>query len=243
LEIDQLKRRLVETGRILEREGQGDWTRGHVSARHPESADLFLMKASRIGVEEMTPDNIITLDLEGTRVTGTHPRHNEVYIHSEIYRARPDVRAVIHTHPFNAVVFSALGKPLQPIGQPGAVFSAGLPIFDETTELINTKERGAAVARCLGRHKALILQNHGIVTAAESVEEALYLALSLEHACQMQILAEAAGGAKALGHPKEIAAKRAHMLRPENFRTTFDYLARRTAATSDRPAEAADDQG
>lgn len=224
---DDIKKTMIEAGRILEQAGQGDWTRGHISVRLPDDPNRFLMKASKIGLEEITADNLIVCDLSGEKLEGDHGRHNEVYIHSEVLRARPDVNAVVHTHAPYAVMFSALGKPLQPIGHPGSIFSHGLPVFSETTELITTRERGMAVARDLGDHGALLLQNHGIVTAAASIEQAIYLALSLENACMMQMWVESAGGARRLGDPEQIKAKRKHMFREEMFKATFAYLARR----------------
>lgn len=224
---EDVKQRMVEAGRILEQAGQGDWTRGHISVRVPDAPDRFYMKASKIGLEEITLDNLITIGLDGEKIAGDLGRHNEVYIHSEVLKARPDVNAVVHTHAPYAVSFSALGKPLQAVGHAGSIFSEGLPVFSETTELITTAERGRAVAATLGGHGAMLLQNHGIVTAAASIEQAIYLALSLETACMMQLWVEAAGGAKALGKPEDIKAKRRHMFREEMFKATFAYLVRR----------------
>ena len=102
---------------------------------------------------------------------------------------------VIHSHPMHAVAFSSLGKPLLAVGNSSVHFTDGrLPIFSETTDLIISQERGRAVARCLGAHPALILRNHGIVAAGASIEEAVWTAIKLEKACQLQLLAEAAGG-------------------------------------------------
>jgi ribulose-5-phosphate 4-epimerase/fuculose-1-phosphate aldolase len=89
-----LREKLVNAGRVLVSEDQGDYVAGHVTLRLPEDGGLFLMKPAGIGLEEMTPDNIITVDLEGERVGGSMPRHNEVFIHSEILRARRDIMAV-----------------------------------------------------------------------------------------------------------------------------------------------------
>ena len=226
---DALREKLVIAGRILEAEGQGDYILGHISLRLPDDPQRFLMKAAGLGLEEMTTENIITVDLEGKKIAGALPRHNEVFIHSEVLRARSDAQAVVHTHAPYAVAFSSLGRPLLPVGQRSAVFSDGLPIFDETTDLIVDAARGQAVARKLGTHGAMILQNHGIVTAGATIEEAVYFALSLEKACMMQLWAEAAGGPKAVGRPEEVKAKRGRMLRREAFENTFNYLARRTA--------------
>ena len=156
------------------------------------------MKPAGIGLDEMSPENIITVDLDGRKIGGTMPRHNEVFIHSEVLRARPDIHSVIHTHATHAVAFSSLGRPLLPVGNDGSVFADGVPIFSETTDLIINQERGRAVARCLGGHPALILRNHGIVTAGHCIEEAVWLALKLERACRVQLLAEAAGRPEAV---------------------------------------------
>jgi L-fuculose-phosphate aldolase len=226
---EALRRRLIEAGRILDFAGQGDYVAGHVSARLPESPDRFLMKPARIGLEEMTQENIITVDLSGEKVAGASPRHNEVFIHSEILRARPDLNAVIHTHAPHAVVFSSLGKPLLPVSHAGAFFHAGLPVFAETSGLILTPELGAAVARCLGNAGALILRNHGIVTAAATLEEAVMLTLKLEDACRMQLMAEACGGPRFVSDPAEARTKGQWMNRPEQQRGVFDYLLRKIA--------------
>ena len=162
---DALRQKLINAGRVLVDEGQGDYVWGHISARLPDNPNRFLMKPGCLGIEEMTSDNIITVDIEGERVSGDWPRHNEVFIHSEVMRARPDVNCVIHTHPEHAIAFSSLGKELSAMSNDGTMFSAGVPIFSETTDLITDQPRGKAVARTLGDRGALILRNHGIVTA------------------------------------------------------------------------------
>jgi L-fuculose-phosphate aldolase len=167
---DALREKLIHAGRVLVDEGQGDYVWGHISVRLPDGSGRFLMKPGCIGLEELTQDNIITCDIEGERVAGTWPRHNEVYIHSEVMRARPDINAVVHTHPEYAVAFSSLGRPLAAISNDGTMFSAGVPIFSETTDLITDQPRGRAVAKSLGSGNVLILRNHGIVAAGRSIE-------------------------------------------------------------------------
>ncbi len=224
---EALRERLVDAGRVLALEGQGDYVAGHISARLPDEPNRFLMKPAGIGLEEMRPDNIITVDIEGRRVDGTMPRHNEVFIHSEVLRARPDVNAVVHTHPIHAVAFSSLDKPLLAVGNDASWFVGHLPIFSETTDLIVDQPRGKAVARCLGPHAALILRNHGIVTAGASIEEAVWVALKLEKACRMQLLAESAGGPKLVVEGDDLAKKAKRSNRGDLHRNVFDYLVRR----------------
>ena len=225
--MDKYKKLLADAGRVLAHEGQGDYVAGHVSLRHPDNPNLFLMKPAGIGLEEMTDENIITVDIEGNKVSGGGGRHNEVFIHSEVLRARPECQAVIHTHAIYAVVFSSLGKPLQAVSNDGAFFANGLPVFDETTELIITQARGKAVARKLADKGALLLRNHGIVTTATTMEEAVWLALKLNQACRAQMMAEWAGGPKLVGDPEQAKVKGAYAARPDIFTGIFNYVLRR----------------
>jgi L-fuculose-phosphate aldolase len=229
--IDSLREGLINAGRILVSEDQGDFIFGHVAARLPGDPGLFLMKAHTIGLEEITPDNLITLNLEAEKVAGHMPRHLEAFIHSEILRARPDVQAVVHTHAPHAVAFSALGKPLQPIGHDGAIFCDGLPVFSETSDLIVDQQRGKSVARSLGEHSAMLLRNHGIVTVGRCIEEATVLALWLEAACKSQLMVEACGGPKHVSTPEDAKAKKGRLM-PQCCQV-FNYLTRRLRSSAD----------
>lgn len=222
---DQLKTTLINAGKILYSEEQGDDIFGHVTVRTPDDPDYFFMKPHTFGLEEITLDNIITCNLDGEKTAGSAPRHLEVFIHSEILRARPDVQAVVHTHAPHAVAFSALGLPLQPVGHEGSVFCDGLPVFDETTDLIVTPERGKSVAKALGQHHAVLLQNHGLVTAGKTIQEATMLALHLERACKSQLMVEACGGAQRISTAADAKAKQGRII--PQYATVFAYLERK----------------
>ena len=122
-------------------------------------------------------------------------------------RARSDIQAVIHTHAPHAVAFSSLGKELVPVNNEAGYFYKKLPVFSETTDLIVTPERGKAVARCLGQNNAVLLRNHGIVAAGRSIEEAVWIALKLERACRVQLMAEWAGGPKLVAEGEDLEKK------------------------------------
>ena len=92
---DEIKQKMIMAGKILVAEGQDDFTRGHISFRLPDNPGLFFMKPHSIGLDEITMENILTIDLEGNVVAGKAKRHSEVYIHSEILKARPDSSAVV----------------------------------------------------------------------------------------------------------------------------------------------------
>src|SRR5215472_6527225 len=170
---DAIKQKLILAGKVLVQQGQDDFTRGHISFRLPDDPSLFFMKAHSIGLDEITMQNILTIDLEGNVVAGTARRHSEVYIHSEILKARPDVNCVIHTHPTYSVALSATGRPLKCYSQPGALFYQALGTYTDTIALIRSQAMGAAVARALGDGRAVLLKNHGVVVTGATIAEAV----------------------------------------------------------------------
>jgi L-fuculose-phosphate aldolase len=187
------------------------------------------MKPHSHGLDEITPENIVVCDIEGEKVGGGGPRHSEVYIHSEIFRVRPDVNSVIHTHPTHAVALSAIGGSLPPISQSAVPFSDGLPYYTDTIDLIRTKETGAGVAKALGSCKAVLLRNHGVAVAGGSLAESVILTMMLEHACKIQLLVVSAGGPGAMFPPEDIKRLYDKISRPEQYDVNFEYLRRKAS--------------
>jgi ribulose-5-phosphate 4-epimerase/fuculose-1-phosphate aldolase len=224
---DEVRQKLIDAGRILDEAGLGDLTRGHVSIRVPGDPTHFYMKPHSFGFEEITPENIVLCNLGGEKISGGGRKHSEVYIHSEIFKARPDVMSVIHTHPTYAVAWSATGKPLQPISQPGIAFADGVPYFTDTVDLIRSTDMGAGVARALGSHKAVMMRNHGVAVVGATVEEATILTIMLDNAAQIQLLAEAAGGPGPMFEAGSIQRLHDNITQPEQYTVNFEYLRRR----------------
>jgi len=220
------KRRLADACHILVMAGQGDDIWGHASMRLPR-ATTFWMKPARLGLEEIKPEDVILVDLEGRVVRGKRPRHSEVFIHSEIYRARPDVCGVVHTHPVPATVFASLGVPLRPVTHEGSYFvPPDVPRFDETTDLIVTPERGKAVARTLGNRSALFLVSHGIVAVGATIEEAAVNALVLDKAARAQLMLPG-GVPRYWTSDDEALVKRERIHTPANVADRWAYLLRK----------------
>ena len=185
----ELRKRLTDACKILAMEGQGDAVWGHVTVRTKPGADTFYMKPAQLGIEEVKAADHLLVDLDGKVLRGKMKRHSEVFIHAEVMRGRPDVGAVVHTHPIYATAFSSLAVPLRPVTHEGSNFAPGdVPRFTETTDLIVTPPLGKAVARTLGDRNALFLVNHGIVTCAPTVEQAVVHALLLDIASRAQLL-------------------------------------------------------
>ena len=224
---DDIKQKLILAGKVLVAEGQDDFTRGHISMRLPDNPMLFFMKPHSVGLDELTKENILIIDLDGNVVAGTSRRHSEVYIHSEIFKARPDVHSVIHSHPPYAVALSASGRPLKCYSQPSALFFEALGVYTDTSALIRTQAMGKGVATALGPHRAVLLKNHGVAVVGASIEEAVITVIMLESAAMVQMITEAAGPPGAEFPRADIEKLRQEISQPEQFVVNFDYLARR----------------
>jgi L-fuculose-phosphate aldolase len=224
---NDIKQKLIMAGKILVAEGQDDFTRGHISIRRPDNPSHFFMKPHSIGLDEITMENVLTIDLDGNVVAGTARRHSEVYIHSEIYKARPDVQCVIHTHPTYSVALSASGRPLRCYSQPSALFFEALGIYTDTIALIRSPALGRGVAAALGPHRAVLLKNHGVAVVGASIEEAVINVIMLETAAEVQMITEAAGVAGPELAREDIEKLRQQLSQPEQFVINFNYLARR----------------
>ena len=228
----EIKEAMIWAGKVLVAEGQDDFTRGHISFRLPDDPSLFFMKPHSVGLDEITHDNILTIDLGGNVVAGTARRHSEVYIHSEIFKARADVHCVLHTHPPYSIALSASKRPLMAYSQPAALFHNSLGIYEDTINLIRTTDMGAAVAKALGTHRAVLLKNHGPVTVGATIAETVIGMLMLENAAMIQMIAEAAGETRPQFPEADIDKLKHDISRPEQFQINFDYLVRRIRRNS-----------
>lgn len=181
-----------------------------------------------MGLEEIAPDDLILLDYDGQVLEGHRPRHEEFPIHAEVLRARPDLQCVVHTHPRFGIAFAARGSELRPISHEGSFFwPPGVPIFSEFTDLIRTRQQGEAVARAFGQGRALFLRNHGVVVAGRTIPEAIWLALCLERAAELQLLAQPSADSPVLHTPEAEAREKQNIMYPERTRAVFDYYVRR----------------
>jgi L-fuculose-phosphate aldolase len=184
------------------------------------------MKPHSFGFEEIRPQHIIVCDLDGKKIEGKYERHSEVFIHTEIYRARPDVNCVVHSHPPYATAFGSLRQRLRPVSHEGVIFNEGLPLFDLTTVLIRTPELGKEVAKSLDKCRGVLMKNHGSTVVGESIQVATLYAIFLEKACRIQLLATASGE-PSWTSDEEAKAKFEQIYTPHRLGSMWDYFVRR----------------
>jgi L-ribulose-5-phosphate 4-epimerase len=227
---EALRQQVALAGRILGANGHDDYVWGHASVRDPEGRGVW-MKASGLGFEEVGADDVLLVAPDGEVLEGDGPSHIEWPIHTEVMAARPDVGAVVHSHPPHSIALGAAGAPLQPVSHAGTLFvPPEVPRFDRTAELIVTRELGSEVAAALGEGRALLLVNHGIVAVGADLPDAICSAVLLEKAAHQQLLVEGFGGATRWSDDEEALAKRATVWSPRQMQALWDYLVRRLDA-------------
>lgn len=193
---------LAAASRILVDQGVLD-AAGHVSMRHPRQADRFLMSRS-LAPALVTADDImeLTLDGEACEARGRTP-FIERFLHAAVYRARPDVMAVAHGHSPSVIPFGLVATPMQATYHNAAFLAAGVPVFDirekfgATDIVINSAERGAALAGALEDKAVLLLRAHGVVVVGPSLQAAVFRAVFTEVSARIQLHAATLGGAMA----------------------------------------------
>jgi ribulose-5-phosphate 4-epimerase/fuculose-1-phosphate aldolase len=187
----ELRELVATAGRILYQQGLVDYL-GHVSHR-VDGTDRVIIKpkfSTRTrGHHSVTAADLVVIDLDGRPVEGTERPPAEVFIHTEIYRARPDVASVVHTHQRTTTLMGVVGAPILPVLH---VPSALLDDVDEMPTwpsplLVTSPERGRQVAAALGAHHACHLQGHGIVAVAPDIKTATVRAVMLEELAQVSL--------------------------------------------------------
>jgi L-fuculose-phosphate aldolase len=212
--------------RILAREGHESGLAGQVTARAERPGTWWTLQFG-YGFEEASAERMVLVDEDLQPLGGGRPNPG-VRFHIWIYRQRPDVNAIVHTHAPHASALAATGQPLRTIHMDSAMLHGcahladwpGVPVADD---------EGRIISGALGSEKCILLANHGLLSAGTSVEEATYLAVFFERAARMQLRAMAAGGFKEV-KPELAEEARAFLLQPSIVRGTFAYWARRAAS-------------
>jgi ribulose-5-phosphate 4-epimerase/fuculose-1-phosphate aldolase len=189
------KQRLACGLRTMGRLHLAEGVAGHVTVRDPEHLDRFWVNPFGTNFKLMTVSDLICVSHEGEVVEGNGPLNQAAFaIHGQIHQARPDVIAAAHSHSMYGKTFSTLGKPLKMITQDSTMFYNDVALCnDGSGAVVLSAEIGKKMADALGEKKAMIHQNHGLITTGGSVDAAVWWFIALERACQSQLVAEAAG--------------------------------------------------
>jgi ribulose-5-phosphate 4-epimerase/fuculose-1-phosphate aldolase len=212
----ELRELIVTSQKILYMLGLVDYL-GHVSVR-VAGTDRVIIKPKHSpaahGLDTITADRLLVIDLDGNVLDGREPPAAEVYIHTEIYRARPDVLSVVHTHQPMATLLGIVGMPILPLLHVQApLLEAPVPTFP-CAELVVNQELGRGLAESLGDSALCHLQGHGIVSVARTVQDATLGAIHMEQLAEVNYRVATLGRKPRVIPPNEIANLRQFLANP-----------------------------
>ncbi|WP_439549353.1 class II aldolase/adducin family protein [Falsiroseomonas sp.] len=220
-------RELVIANRILAREDVID-DFGHVSLRHPERPDRYFLSRSRSPVA-VTSDDIMEFELDGTPIAQNGRRiYSERAIHSAIFMARPEVRAVIHHHARPVIPFTVTKLELKPVFHMGSVMGAEVPMWDsqdefgDTNMLVDDLPRGHSLARALGQNRSVLLARHGACNVGTSLRAAVFTAVYMKDNAAM-VLASLPHGPVTYLTPGEVEKTATMLLSDMPLARAWDY--------------------
>jgi HCOMODA/2-hydroxy-3-carboxy-muconic semialdehyde decarboxylase len=199
--IDDICYQLALANRMVAHEGVLDGF-GHISVRHPERPDHYLLSRSR-SPELVEPGDILELDIDSEVVTpGNILPYGECVIHGEIFRARPDVMAIVHHHSPAILPFCLTDLKLVPINSLGATMGAEVPSWDSADEfgdtpmVLTTNEQGASLARALGPHAMVLMRRHGATVVGTSLKEVVFRSIMTHRNAELLLRALTVGNGK-----------------------------------------------
>jgi ribulose-5-phosphate 4-epimerase/fuculose-1-phosphate aldolase len=199
---------LVLASRILANEGVLD-AYGHVSIRHPKDTNRYLMARS-LAPALIAAKDILEFDLDSNPISPTQQRlFTERFIHGAIYKLRPDVMAIVHSHSPGVIPFGISSVPLRPVFHLGAFLYPGVPVFEirdaggVTDMLVRDNNLGDALANTLGDKHVVLMRGHGDVVVGPSIQHAVFRAIYTEVNARLQTQALALGGTIKYLSPEE----------------------------------------
>jgi L-fuculose-phosphate aldolase len=201
-----LREQVAWACRILASEGYADLTLGHISARGPEGE--IWIKRKGVALDEVEAEDVVTLEDPDAVL------HLETVLHTGVYRARPDVGAVVHGHPPYATALGATAADLLVLTHDGILFADGVSRFGDP-DLIVDDDQGDRVAEALGSRRVVLMKNHGVLAVGADVKWAVLTAVTLERAAQLQSIASTLGELRPVEH--EVALQ----LQPVKYREEF----------------------
>lgn len=224
MEADDDRARLALAIRMLEQAKIVDYN-GHASIRI--APDRMLINVGSARRSRLTADDICTVDLDGNLIEGSGKPPLEFHLHSGIYRARPDVGAIVHAHPRWSTYLSMVGEPYSPVYAQGSLL-APVPVLDSPNS-INSPEMSARLAATLGDRPAALMKSHGAVTVGADIVEAFVLINYLEENAERQYMAMQIGRPYAFDET-EMALCREKLWNAGLFRRTWDHFEAKLAS-------------
>ena len=220
-----IQEKLVFACKILGVNGHGENLAGQISVRSDEKPDCFITPRIGPGFGQVTIEDICLIDSEVNVIDSGHAVNPALRFHMWLYRARPDLRCLIHTHPPYASALSMTGQPLVVAHMDTAMFYNDCAYLAEWPGVPFSDDEGRIISEAIGDKKSILLAHHGILTTGASIEEATYLAVMLERAARLQLMAQSVGTIQEIS-PEHAQDARDFLLKPGIVNASFNAWAK-----------------
>lgn len=227
---------IVAANRILANEGVCD-AYGHISMRHPDDPEKFLLSRSR-SPELVEPEDIMTFTFDGNPADGrTDPVYFERFIHCGVYEANPEIMAVVHSHARAVLPFSISDFKLRPVIHTASACGCDIPVWDiednfgATNLLVANIEQGRDLAKALGKNRVALMRGHGFTAAGRSLSEVLKASIYLPQNAQVVLDAVRLGGSFKCLTDGELEVRESAGPESGDVRRAMEYWARRAGAS------------
>jgi len=187
-ECVELKKKLAAGFRIIARRKMDDGIAGHISCRVPGTHDQFWVNPLGLFFEEVTASDLLVVNVKGEILEGDRPYNQAAFaIHSVLHSQRRDVMAICHTHPPKGTAFAAMGRKIKIVDQTSCSFYEDNALVTDYDGVVATPEMAMGMHQAIGNHRVAVLQNHGLITMAASVEQAVIDMVDLERTCELNL--------------------------------------------------------
>ena len=220
-----IRQKLALACRMLAADGHDSGLAGQLSARADRPGTYYMLRFG-LGLEEATPDNLLLVDDDLNVLDGTGMPNPSNRFHLWIYRAKPRVRSIMHTHPPYVSALSMIGVPLAVAHMDTSLFHDDCAWLPEWPGTPIGDEEGRIISEAIGDKRAILLAHHGQLAACKTVEEAAVLSIFIERAARLQLLAMSAGTIQAID-PQLAREAHDYRLKERAIAATFYYYARR----------------
>ncbi|WWD20481.1 hypothetical protein CI109_104957 [Kwoniella shandongensis] len=194
------KERLAASFRIFSKLGYDEGVAGHITVRDAVNPNAFWVNPYGVAFDLMTVSDLLLIDHDGNILEGGKSGDGQIYnaagfaIHGAVHKRRPDIHAAAHSHTTFGRAFSVLGRNVDIVSHDAAAFADTVRLYDNFGGIVLDDEEGIRICEALGPNgKGVILRNHGILTAAQSVDAAVAFFVRLEQLCESQLLSDATG--------------------------------------------------
>jgi len=231
-----VKQRLAAAFRLFSKFGFDEGVAGHITARDPEFPNTFWMNSFGRHFSQVSVSNLIRVDEDGSVIDGYGIANTAGFsIHSAVHRARPDVMAAAHSHSTFGRAWSVFGRRLDIMTQDACAFYNDHSVYSNFGGVAVELEEGQRIAEALGKNKAAILQNHGLLTVGSTVDAAAWWFITMERSCQVQLLVEAASHNRITQRIRSKSAEQSYSIMGSEWQGWFSFQPLYDRITKEQP--------